>query len=1257
MAANRFNIHRSKLLGGCGALCIGAIAVWMYLISPQLARFDHEFSYEAILDSEDNLYDASTGAFTGDQPTRTKFTYTAEEIEADHLIIRNDFEVTTLGGQKLFTASRHYGINPITGAHTPDYGDRDRAGYLFAPRNWNSRTFTYWHVNYDTPVQMELQGEEQLYGLTVRRYEAHFRADQTAELAHLQQLPAGRGIDLDVDLQLWIEPVSGWLVKSEDHATGYFYDRESKQRLSPWNRFSNRFTDWSVREQVINADNLKHRLILIQNLIPTLLAFIALGFLGLGLFQSRLLLIAAALAAMVGGEVLLTGGNSWSMRAHGLVRPMESWTAVQLLLFGAALLCRERKQRRLFGALVGAVLALTALRLEMPYEIFPTDALVIALSALALLTNVQHADKYRWPAWILAATVAMSGLTSLAGYFGKLGSAFQWHLFTPIDYLSGVCFTSLGCALLVETFSQMDTRVRSYAIPASIFMGSLIAALFSYSLVVTQQQLITQRLIQGRSLTLSTEIQSALANRINTARRMAKRWQLARGAKYDVLIADSASYVKELSGIMAVRMVDQNFSPRWAVPEEDLLAPRLDPRANTALSASLSTAISTTSPFISKVYEIGGGQSAFTIFYPLYFDNRFDGFLELTIDSAKLLDPILENCGVEFTVDVREGKNQVRRYQSPADGFKATVKGQSVVKFAGISWDIIVRPRLHSTIGRAGYWPTIVALSCAALGLLLAVVIQLYLLARARATQFEESRNFLNSILLNLPTMVFIKEAKELRFVHLNRAGESLLGHSASELLSKNDLDLFPPEQAAFFMASDRTVLEKNKLMDIAEEPIETKSLGLRWLHTKKVPVCDSNGRPAFLLGISEDITDRKATEDALREARDRALKASLVKSEFLANMSHEIRTPMNGVIGMTNLLLDSELTVDQRDLAETVKDSAAALLAIINDILDFSKIEAGKLTLNPTPFAMDKFLHDIERLHFTRFHEKNLTFVMERGPDVPEFLVGDTHRLRQIIINLIGNALKFTAAEGAIVLHVECINSFAGNCTLRFSVIDTGVGIPQDKHAEIFEAFSQADSSTTRKYGGTGLGLTIASQLAKLMNGDIGVSSAVGRGSVFYFTAELRMSSAAELAANHSREETIPVAASSQNDGLRVLLAEDNAVNQKLVVRMLEKAGHKVVVAGNGLEALDLFGKNEFDLILMDIQMPIMGGDEATARIRATMGEKRVPIVALTAHAMSGDKEKYLAKGMDGYVSKPINAKTLLDTIREVTTSSESKG
>ena len=655
----------------------------------------------------------------------------------------------------------------------------------------------------------------------------------------------------------------------------------------------------------------------------------------------------------------------------------------------------------------------------------------------------------------------------------------------------------------------------------------------------------------------------------------------------------------------------------------------------------------------------------------------------------------------------------------------------------------------------------------------------------------RESEQRLQSILDNARAVIYVKGVDG-RYVLVNRLFESLFHIRHGQVVGKSDFDLFPAGLAETFRANDQRVLAAGAPLQFEEVALHDD--GPHTYVSTKFLLYDASGVPHAMCGISTDITERKRAEIELHKAKEAAEAANLAKSVFLANMSHEIRTPMNGIIGMTDLVLDTALNPDQREYLTLVKESADSLLGVINDVLDFSKVEAGKLDLEQIPFALRDSLGDTMKSLAFRAHTKGLELACHVAPDVPEHLTGDPGRLRQVLNNLVGNAVKFTD-RGEVVVDVRLDGQTDEEVLLHFCIADTGIGVPLEKQELIFEAFEQADSSTTRRFGGTGLGLAISRKLIQLMGGRLWLESEPGQGSRFHFTAGLTLAAPpktapraepamlldlpvlivddnatnrlildemlrnwrmrptavdgarAALAAmqeaaasnrpfslvlldanmpeidgfqladeirQHPRlaEATImmltsgdrpedvrrcrqlgiacylmkPVKQSELFDGivsslgsrviheaaveevpaaappgrhLRVLLAEDSVVNQKLAVYLLEKWGHQVTVANNGREAVAWVRAEKFDLVLMDVQMPEMDGLEATAAIRRMeQGEgRRLPVVAMTAHAMVGDRERCLESGMDDYLSKPIRARELLAVIEQVIAGGQKPG
>jgi two-component system sensor histidine kinase/response regulator len=641
----------------------------------------------------------------------------------------------------------------------------------------------------------------------------------------------------------------------------------------------------------------------------------------------------------------------------------------------------------------------------------------------------------------------------------------------------------------------------------------------------------------------------------------------------------------------------------------------------------------------------------------------------------------------------------------------------------------------------------------------------------------QESEGLFRTVSAAAPIGIFCTNASG-EIIYTNKRWEEMTGRSSDDAMRSGLADAVHPE--------DRTMVEKlwhsgfALQMEMRDQcRFLTPEGHVNWVQWQTRALDSPNGTLLGYVGVIEDITQRRAAEQRLKEAKEAAEAASHAKSEFLANMSHEIRTPMNGILGMTDLALDTELKPEQREYLEMVRSSAESLLGIINDILDFSKIEAGRLDLEAVPFSLQDCIESALEPLAVRAQQKGLEVNWALQGDIPEFLMGDPNRLRQILINLAGNAIKFTK-EGEVSVRAQRLQSKNGSVPIRFAVSDTGIGIPKEKQRQIFDSFSQADSSTTREFGGTGLGLSISARLIQLMNGELELESTPGKGSTFTFTVPFLMGTSTAPAlpplahpamankralivddneanrilllqvlsqwgflaacATNGREslelfgrsvkegapfavvlldqnmpemdgyevcermrllarseqpvivmlssapgsvdpvrlkklgierslikplrratlleairhglklsapsEKTPVRGAEMGKarGLRLLLVEDNRVNQKLALRLLEKMGHQVTLAINGREALDLLKPNSFDLVLMDIQMPVMGGIEATQRIRdaeRTSGG-HIPIIAITAHAMAGDAEKYLSAGMDGYVSKPVRAASL---------------
>ena len=395
-------------------------------------------------------------------------------------------------------------------------------------------------------------------------------------------------------------------------------------------------------------------------------------------------------------------------------------------------------------------------------------------------------------------------------------------------------------------------------------------------------------------------------------------------------------------------------------------------------------------------------------------------------------------------------------------------------------------------------------------------------------------------------------------------------------------------------------------------------------------------------------LKEKEVINEQFRIAKEKAEAATRAKSIFLANMSHEIRTPMNGIIGMADLLAQTPLSEEQHDYLNTIILSGRNLLSIINDILDFSKIESNQIELENIPFHLTEQVEEVIKVLTIKANENKVSLNKSFGPGVPAMVKGDPYRLKQVITNLVNNAIKFTF-DGKVTIETLLEKDGDRSVKLRVKVIDTGIGISAEAQEKLFKSFSQADSSTTRKYGGTGLGLAISKSLCEMMDGEIGVESELGKGSTFWFTSVFEKIQDQEI----QKASTPTADTETETQPMYILLAEDNLINQKVALMNLQRFGHKVDIAKNGLEAVELSRKNRYDLILMDIQMPEMDGYEATTIIRndEKLQDKRkpIPIIAMTANSFEGDRERCLTIGMDDFISKPFRINDLLKALQHI--------
>ena len=530
----------------------------------------------------------------------------------------------------------------------------------------------------------------------------------------------------------------------------------------------------------------------------------------------------------------------------------------------------------------------------------------------------------------------------------------------------------------------------------------------------------------------------------------------------------------------------------------------------------------------------------------------------------------------------------------------------------------------------------------------------------------REAHEFLESVLEHMPALVVLKDARDFRILRLNEAGEQMLGLRREQVIGKTSRELFDAFKASVADEADRSALASATAIDVPEEPIRTPSGEERIVHTRKICIRNARGEATAILGVSRDITARKRAEEQvlrmnheleakaaqLEQAKLSAEQANRAKSAFLATMSHEIRTPMNGVLGMAELLNETDLSEDQADMVQTIRDSAASLLRIIDDILDFSKVEAGKLALDPRPVALWNVIEQVRSTLTATARSKGVGLTISADPGLPAYVLCDDTRLRQVLFNLLGNAIKFSARDlpgaGHVEMHIDCTQNRADRATVRFRILDNGIGMSPQTLAALFTPFTQAETSTTRHFGGTGLGLSICHRLVQVMDGSIEVESEVDKGSVFTVEVPLPVVDAAvvdaasNVPARPRAQATAPAVEQARAVGSLVLVADDNEINRKVILRQLASLGIAAEVVESGLAALECWRKGGHALLLTDLHMPDMDGYQLAARVRAEEKGGHIPIIAFTANVSRGEPDRCATVGMNDYLTKPVQSRAL---------------
>ncbi|MDX2109077.1 MAG: response regulator [Verrucomicrobiota bacterium] len=1026
-------------------------------------------------------------------------------------------------------------------------------------------------------------------------------------------------------------------------------------------------------------------------------------------------------------------------------------------------------------------------------------------------------------------------LTAIFGYITGLSSAHGWGQLTHIALNTSLGLFTVGLAVFTHAWELEILRTKRIPqwLPIPVVIASMAATLAISNSLQVNHELETKRMVEANAHAVINAISLNIKLRLDAMQRMARRWTFAGHPSRDAWEDDARTYYKDFAGIQAIEWIDSAYIIRWAEPlESNANFLNLNPSKEARRRSSMELARANNCVTMTRPVNLLQGGKGFLVYCPLKRGDDFDGFIAGVFNNQVLLDAILyENIAPGYAVAIYDGDEKIyeRSSSSLTEPTNSKLLQETVLDMYSTTWRVQTWPTPELLAKHASPFPLATLLAGMISTGLLGAGVHFSLKSRTKARELAETNqrlqleitqrervdaklreiNILQNAILNSADFSIISTTVDGTIQSYNAGAEKLLGYNALEMVGNATPELIHCREEVVQRAKVLT----NELGYTVSPGFETFVAKARtgitdeqeWTYVRKdgstvqvllsiTPLKDSIGELCGFLTIGVDITERIRQREELAHARDAALASARLKSEFLANMSHEIRTPMNGVIGMINLLLNTSLTPQQRSQAETVRSSAEALLSLLNDILDLSKIEAGKMHFEHHDFDLRQVVEGCVEILSGQAHAKGLEIAAILYRDVPSGLQGDAGRLRQVITNLLGNAVKFTE-QGEVVVRVKPVRITDAEATLRFSITDTGIGISPEAKKRLFQVFSQADGSITRKYGGTGLGLAISKQLVGQMHGEIGVNSEAGKGSEFWFTATFQRQVATALPAPTLRTKltlegmrlliadenktncelllqqlngwgmqvklassghealtlmheaaaeyapynlaiieitlsdidgltladqikkqpalagtdlilmlaqgrqldnelihshgyagtlykpikqsillsclqcvingmaqspevpTLPTTvAVNKSKELKILLAEDYEVNQRVAIGMLEQLGHTADVVANGEAAVERFKQVHYDLILMDCHMPILDGHQATIQIRALEHSGSyaraapIPIIAMTADAMVGDKERCLASGMNDYISKPVRQAELTAVLLRVT-------
>jgi len=980
-------------------------------------------------------------------------------------------------------------------------------------------------------------------------------------------------------------------------------------------------------------------------------------------------------------------GNAWIVEIRPDLSPMQYLSSLLFLLSGVSLMAGALKVRCCLRLPVAMGLVVTACGMAISYHYLangaskvddffrflplfpghtsflpsPPTALGFSLCGLAvLLLNMQmRARRKRFLIWLIASPAAALSLMVLSGYAVGLTETYVWGTTIGMALHSAVGMMLLGLGLMLSQINSRRTLVTDRWLPIPIAIATLTGTLVIWQALRTSERAFLRNEVRLVMEDFLTDARYHLEAPLRALERKRQRWEQRGGLPYADWRADAEAFLASEPIFSALEWADASWRVQWVIPEtyaDRIIGLNLREETRWDAQPALRKAEDTYSMVVSPPIELLQGGSGILVYYPLRAEEQADGFLIGVIPLKEFFQIVLkERIFEDYSITVFDG-DKVLIGTPETSGVRKDATVEDFFRFQSDAWKIRITP-LHKP-SLSGNLPDIILLLGLLLALTLAALVYGVQVSLRKNRVIQATDRKLRKILREKETVTALLEAAG----RIARVGSwEILNDQKTVIWSETTRAIheMPPgaeitveEGVNFYHEDDRPMIaevvqeafEKEIPFEF-EARLRTAKGNLIWIHTRGVVARDGEGRVIGMRGVVQDIDEQKKSRDLLEE-RNRQLEIATAKAEahakakaeFLANMSHEIRTPLNAVIGMSELLMDSHLPEREREFADTIHSSGDILLGLINDILDFSKIEAGKFDLEEVPVHVRHCLESGIDIVAGLASRKRLNLAYWIAPEVPEVILGDATRLRQIFVNLATNAIKFTA-KGEIFLNLSVRRTADGDF-LHTEVRDTGIGIPQERMNRLFQAFSQVDSSTTRRFGGTGLGLAISQRLVEKMGGRIWVESEVGKGSTFQFEVPLRtVDEPPELPGEQ-------MAARSFHD-LRVLIVDDTATNSWILQAQLEAWGMKPAVFERPAEALERLREGEsYDIAILDVFMLEMDGYELAEEIRKLCPQEKLPILLLTSP--DDYQEKLATLGIAAVLTRPVKKAALLHALEK---------